>query len=164
MNRIAARSSDGTLSPQHLEVVDRLIESRIAERVQIRDMGSAVGLSAFHFCRIFRSATGTSPHQYLIERRIGAARRLLETTDVPLAEIARRVGFRTQAHFTKVFRVGVGATPAVYRRKSRINPGLPTPQVTQRPPMTAPAVASQAHSPAQAPVQAPAQAGMSSLP
>ena len=114
-----ARSTDGVLSPQHLERVDRLINERLGERLAIRDLGAAVGLSAFHFCRIFRNATGKSPHQYLVAKRIEEARRILVTTDLPLVSVARHVGFRTQAHFTKVFRALAGSTPGAYRRNAQ---------------------------------------------
>jgi AraC family transcriptional regulator len=122
-----ARSIDGVLSPEHLARVDRLIQEKLSERLAIRDLGASVGLSAFHFCRIFRNATGQSPHQYLVAKRIEEARRILISTELPLVGVARHVGFRTQAHFTKVFRALTGSTPGAYRRNAQTLAPIHTP-------------------------------------
>jgi AraC family transcriptional regulator len=57
-----------------------------------------------------------SPHQFVVRRRVDAARALLAHDTVPIADIARLVGFRTASHFTTTFRRAVGVTPSVYRR------------------------------------------------
>jgi AraC family transcriptional regulator len=60
-----------------------------------------------------------SPHRFLIRRRIEQARALLAAQTLPIAEIARSVGFRTQSHFTTTFRRETGITPSVYRSAGR---------------------------------------------
>jgi AraC family transcriptional regulator len=58
-----------------------------------------------------------TPHQYVIQRRILNAERLLAKDDIALADIAVACGFSSQAHFTLAFRKEVGVTPAEYRRR-----------------------------------------------
>jgi len=76
-------------------------------------------MSPFHFARMFKLATGLAPHAYITRQRMGRARDLLATTDLPLLEVAARVGYQTQAHFTGVFHRYVGTTPRVYRLQHR---------------------------------------------
>lgn len=65
----------------------------------------------------FRAATGTSPHTFILRRKIQHAQTLLATTRSTVADIAFSVGFRTQAHFTTVFRRHVDDTPYRWRAK-----------------------------------------------
>lgn len=107
------------LSDNRLARAIALIDRRLAEPLAVEQIAKAVHLSPFHFARMFRRSTGMSPHEYVTARRIEKAQTLLEVSDVPLAEIAHRVGYRTQAHFTRVFHEQVGTTPRRYRQSSR---------------------------------------------
>ena len=89
---------------------------RLHEQIRVCDIAGAMGSSEFHFARIFKKETGHAPHAYLTLLRLAYAKLLLTTTSVPLAEIARRTGFKTQAHFTGVFSRRVGTTPSKYRK------------------------------------------------
>src|SRR2546426_3256464 len=62
------------------------------------------------------------PHRFLVQRRIEQARALLEARTLPIAEIARSVGFRTPSHFTTTFRRVIGITPSVYRSAGEAEP------------------------------------------
>ena len=66
---------------------------------------------------------GTSPHRYLLGRRLALARQRM-TGDRPLADVAYEVGFADQAHFTRTFKAVLGLTPARYRAlaASRVGP------------------------------------------
>lgn len=109
----------GSLAKWRLRRVEALVESRLAEPLTLSEMAAAAGLSRMHFAAQFRMATGTSPHDYLLSRRIETAKTLLADTDTALAEIALSVGFLAQAHFTTVFKRLVGETPARWRRACR---------------------------------------------
>jgi AraC family transcriptional regulator len=76
-------------------------------------------LSAFHFARLFKKLTGTTPHAYLASLRIERARRMLAETDLPIAEIGSRVGYGSQSHFTKLFREATGLTPKAFRQAAQ---------------------------------------------
>lgn len=62
------------------------------------------GLSPFHFARAFEQEASTSPHRYLVERRIERAQELLVGIEQPIVEVARARGFATQAGYTSAFR------------------------------------------------------------
>jgi AraC family transcriptional regulator len=71
--------------------------------------------SRFHFARLFRCRTGEPPHRFVIRRRIARASEFLARSELTIAEISRRVGFRTPSHFTTTFRRVSGVTPSGYR-------------------------------------------------
>jgi AraC family transcriptional regulator len=72
-------------------------------------------MSPFRFARAFKKATGRAPRQYVINRRIQHARELLRSPRREIAEVAYRVGFATQSHFTAVFHRHCGITPRRFR-------------------------------------------------
>ena len=103
------------LAPHRLKRVLSCIEVRLAEPVQVCELAREVHMSPFHFTRMFKLATGHSPHKYLTLQRVERAKELLAASDMPIAAIAAAVGYQTQAHFTGVFGRHAGATPKVYR-------------------------------------------------
>ena len=92
------------------------IEDNLDQKITITQLANLVHLSQFHFARAFKKAVGTTPHQYLIQRRIERAKILLTVTRVSVQEIAIKVGYINISHFTRQFRKYVGATPATYRK------------------------------------------------
>lgn len=109
----------GRLPEATVERVRTLVEERLAEAIHVEDLARSVGLSPFHFSRMFHAAVGKPPHAFITSRRMEAAKRLLAETQTPIAEVARQVGYRTQAHFTGVFHRHVGTTPRAFRRQAR---------------------------------------------
>jgi AraC family transcriptional regulator len=112
-------ASTGGLAPHKLQKVLAYVEEKLAEPVGVRELASQVHMSPFHFARRFKQAVGTPPHAYITHVRIERAKSLLAGTNVPLIEVATRVGYRTQAHFTGVFHRYVGTTPRAYRLGTR---------------------------------------------
>jgi len=76
-------------------------------------------LSERHFARVFRQETGTSPAAYVEAARVEAARRLLETTDQPLEQVAAAVGMGSVETLHRAFRKQISTSPAGYRRRFR---------------------------------------------
>jgi len=113
--RLAAAPAGRGLSKGRLNSVDAFIRAHIGEPLALADLANVAALSPIHFARQFKKATGHSPHQYLLRRRVEAAQRLLRT-DLPIADIAARCGFSHQEHLTRVFGRLVGVTPAIFRR------------------------------------------------
>ncbi len=107
--------SDGALDGLKLQQVKDFIEDNLAEKLTISDMAAVVHMSQFHFARVFKAATGESPHRYVTQRRMERAKVLLNVTKFPVAEIAYRVGFYNPSHFTSQFRKLMGMTPKKYR-------------------------------------------------
>jgi len=109
-----ARRQSG-LAPGKLEQVRNYIEQHLAEALLVEQLAAVVHLSPFHFARLFKLATGSSPHAYITVRRVERAKELLRTGNLALVEIAAEVGFQTQGHFTEVFHRIVGMTPRRFR-------------------------------------------------
>ena len=78
-------------------------------------MAQIAGVSPNHFVLLCTKATGLSPHQYVLRARIDSAKLLLKDGALSIADVSRLTGFRTQEHFTKVFRKIVGVTPREFR-------------------------------------------------
>lgn len=110
-------SSVSPLEAWRVKLAIEFIDQRIDQSLSLAELGAAVGLSPMHFAARFRAATGISPHTFVLRRRIEHAQTLLATTTSTVADIAFSVGFRTQAHFTTVFRRHVDDTPHRWRAK-----------------------------------------------
>lgn len=104
-----------SLDPKRLQRVLDFVESRIASDIRLDDLAAEACLSPFHFTRLFSEATGLSPHRYVTERRVQAARDKLALNHSSLVEIALDTGFGSQANFIRVFRKVTGLTPGQYR-------------------------------------------------
>jgi transcriptional regulator GlxA family with amidase domain len=89
---------------------------RLAEPLGVEAMARHANVSPRTFARRFRAETGTTPLQWLLGRRVLAARRLLEESDLPVEEIAREVGFGDAASLRSHFRRATTTTPTAYRR------------------------------------------------
>ena len=70
-----------------------------------------------HFIRYFRGRTGQTPARYVTERRMEAAKRLLEETALPVAAVMEKTGFREPSHFARLFRKQFALTPTEYRKE-----------------------------------------------
>ena len=105
----------GALMAWRLERVTQHIEANIHGKLALAELAQVACLSPFHFARAFKAATGDTPHSFVVGRRIAAAKAMLKQSDISLLEVAKRCGFKTQSHFTGVFRKRVGLTPNVYR-------------------------------------------------
>ena len=91
------------------------IEVNLHRDPRLSELSARAYMSPFHFARLFKQSTGFSPHRFVVARRIGRAKELLETSNVSIAAVAQAAGFRTPSHFTTVFRRSTGVTPSVYR-------------------------------------------------
>ena len=77
------------------------------------------GTSEAYFARAFRNAFGIPPHRYLLSRRIERAAALLRDTDLPVTEIALRVGWNSLGTFGRTFRDVTGESPCRLRERTR---------------------------------------------
>jgi AraC family transcriptional regulator len=108
------RSADG-LTPTQLRLVDEYLSHNLAGELSLKAIAAAIGLSRHHFARQFRAATGSSVHDYVLERRLERARILLRRTRIPLRDVAAQSGFADQSHMTRTFTRRLGVTPGRYR-------------------------------------------------
>jgi AraC family transcriptional regulator len=92
------------------------IDVHLSGRIRVVDLAGLLKLSASHFSRTFRLTFGTTPHEYLLRRRIEVAQSLMLTTCAPLSAIALHCGLSDQSHLCRAFRRIVGETPLAWRR------------------------------------------------
>lgn len=88
--------------------------AHMADATDFQYLARHVGLSAWHLIRVFRKATGLTPHAWLVDRRVHQARELLRGGESP-SHIAVQCGFADQAHLTRAFKARLGVTPGQYR-------------------------------------------------
>lgn len=93
------------------------IETRLDQPILIEELSSIANLSKAHFSRAFKQAFNTTPHSYIVRRRLEKAESMMLTSDVPLMNIATDCGLSHQAHLCKLFRQKHGVTPAAWRRQ-----------------------------------------------
>lgn len=86
-------------------------------RIPVAQMAAAVNLSESWFSQVFKNTAGVTPQQWQLGRRMELAQGLLTGSPLTVADIAERLGFSDQAHFTRSFRQAVGMTPAAWRRQ-----------------------------------------------
>ena len=101
------------------DAMARYVDEHFAEHVTATEIARAGAVSRTRAYEIFRERAGTTPAEYLVEHRIMRAEELLADTDLSLAEIARRCGFSSHSHLSKVYRECCGQTPSEAREGMR---------------------------------------------
>ena len=120
----AVRPSPEKPSGPLAELLDWAGENLGAE-VTLGVLAERAHLSPRTLDRRFREQLGVSPGKWLLQRRIDAARELLETTDLTIDAIAARVGLSSATNLRRRFHNGVGTAPTAYRRAFTVAPPLP---------------------------------------
>jgi AraC family transcriptional regulator len=110
------KTASGRLTQAQMNKLLSRLEARSDGRLTIAEMAATVGLSESWFATVFKQTTGKTPLQWQLGKRIGLAQKLLAESEMTVADIAARLGFSDQAHFTKAFRQLAGDTPAAWRR------------------------------------------------
>jgi AraC family transcriptional regulator len=106
-----SRRGTPSLPAYKLKRVTELMADHMAEDLSLDQLAARVGLSKFHFNRLFKRATRLSPSRYQIELRLNGARRLLRETKKSILNVALEVGYTNPSHFAKLFRRETGLTP-----------------------------------------------------
>jgi AraC family transcriptional regulator len=111
--------ASGGLAPWQERRAKEIMSNNLGGTISTLRLANECKLSRSYFARAFKKTTGTSPHRWLRARRIDAAKELLLTSELPLAEIALVCGFADQSHFTRVFTGLAGMGPGAWRRAKR---------------------------------------------
>jgi transcriptional regulator GlxA family with amidase domain len=126
----AGLSGESTHMPQYIDPAlhdalaaqtDHWFDRHMAEGAGVDELAQALAMSVRTLNRHFQKELGTTPAAYLQQRRLEAARQLLESTELSLFDIARRVGYSDNSSFSRVFHRQLGVTPASYRNQYRLS-------------------------------------------
>lgn len=113
--RASERASRADTRRAHAEAVGlakRHLATRFRERVTLEEVASAAHVSAFHLCRVFRSATGLTMHRYVEQLRLRASLEEVGERRGDLLSLALELGFSSHAHFTGAFAKAFGMPPS----------------------------------------------------
>jgi len=111
-----AEASTGVSLPR-MGLVLQQIADQYAQPLSLAQLAVTYGHNELRLLRDFRRAVGLTPHAWITEVRLQAARRLLERDDLPLAAVAQDCGFAHQSHLGSALRKAVGMTPRAYRQR-----------------------------------------------
>lgn len=104
--------------------LQQFLDGHLGGHVCLDALASAACVSRFHFARRFRARVGTSPMDYVMQRRIERAKERLARADATICEVAHDLGFFDQSHFCRTFCRRVGLTPMEYRNTRTRHPPI----------------------------------------
>ena len=109
------------LSEWQRKKIIRYVDENVDTRLRVSDLSEQVRLSVSRFSKGFNVTFGRPPYDYVLSRRVEAAKYLIASTDEPLSQIAHACGLSDQAHLSKVFKRLVGTTPLKWRRNASMS-------------------------------------------
>jgi AraC family transcriptional regulator len=115
------RNISARLKENHLLTIEKAkeyIARNFTSDISLAEIADHCNVSLFHFSRIFKTFTATSPHQFLLSIRLKNSELLLKQTSLPVADIAFSSGFNSIEHFTAAFRQKYKSPPAAFRMRS----------------------------------------------
>lgn len=95
------------------------LEAHSHQAIDLQSAAKEVGLSSFHFLRLFAGVLGVTPHQYLVRSRLRHAARLLAEGARPITDVALDVGFGDLSNFVRTFHRAAGVSPRSFRRAAK---------------------------------------------
>lgn len=113
---ISARKGK-TISPEALKLKNHL-DTNVSGTVTLKNMGKLISKSPSQTIRIFKKEWGMTPYNYLLDRKIQAAKLLLANTMKTVKEIAYELGFNDEYYFSNIFKKKTGSYPSFYKRRS----------------------------------------------
>lgn len=124
---LASKFPREQLSPRekqigYVEEVLKYMESNYPQSISIQSLADSLGLNRSYLHRLFKSATGASPQEYLLDLRMEKACVLLRETDLAVSIISLSVGYEDTLYFSRLFRKKKGMSPSRYREETIPNP------------------------------------------
>ena len=122
LNIIRNTNSKLTLSApkdvnKECDYVQKYIDLHYATDISLDYLASIVFMNKYYLIHEFKKHIGTSPIEYLINKRIYMSKILIETTDYSMEQISKSVGFNSQSYFNQIFKKRVGKTPTLFKRE-----------------------------------------------
>lgn len=123
VKRMSALRKSKIFSKQVVLCVNYIYEN-LHRKITVSELAEHTGLNASYLSRLFKKETGASVSEYVIAKKIAAAKSMLKYTDRSISEIAETLAFASQSHFTKTFRTLERITPKKYRDLFSFNPEM----------------------------------------
>ena len=105
-----------TEEDKRLSLAKQYIKDNLRRNVQLSELADYCCMSTTQLCRVFRSAEGISPAEYIRKKRCTLMEKLLCDPELSLREISERMGFNNEYYFNAFFKKYTGMTPGAYRR------------------------------------------------
>ena len=99
------------LNYQRLEPVLKYLEENYTKQIRLDDLATICSLTKCYLCKLFKLATGQTIVEYINSLRLSLANRLLHSTSLPIAEVARQAGFDDNCYFSRRYRKEFGVSP-----------------------------------------------------
>ncbi len=107
--------SAGAISDARLSRVVEFMSAHFAQPLTLEQLAGEACISKYHFTRLFKSKVGQTPYQFLADLRLNAAKQMLISTDLSVAQVGAACGYSTSSHFSAVFAAKFGMTPSEFR-------------------------------------------------
>lgn len=124
LTEFAVAASDGGQSsqrqPHAIEDVLAYIANHLADPLPIGELAARAFMSEYHFIRVFKRETGYTPHAYIVNARMHAAKYMLTHSDAPLKRLCEECGFTDVSAFCAAFKRRNGVSPIEFRRRSTV--------------------------------------------
>ena len=107
------------LSIKKFNLIAEYIEANLSEKITLSDLAKVANLGKFYFIHSFKSYANMTPYDYVLQLRVKRAKKLLQSSDIPICDVALECGFGNQSHLAKHFRKKLGITPMNYRKNAQ---------------------------------------------
>ena len=119
VNRIREQYFPGLYIADHLMKARNFIDNNLCGAIDLQTISESSQLSKFHLIRLFKRCYGITPHRYLIEKRVGLAKKLLRSGRTVM-ETCFAIGFDSPNSFSATFRKYTGLSPSDYKKQFSI--------------------------------------------
>lgn len=108
------------LSRTKLRQAINYIHDHLTDNLSLAAIAAELGMSCYHFARLFKQSTGISPYRYITQCRVETAKRLLALPNLSITRISEQLGFAETSQFSKFFRKQTGISPRKYRQERSV--------------------------------------------
>lgn len=108
----------GGIALHRLRRIEEYIDAHLDRSLSLHELAALAELSLYHFAREFKTTTGSTPHEFVLHRRLERAKNLLIQSKHSVREISMRCGFSDASHLVRAFRIRFGLTPGRWRSQS----------------------------------------------